>query len=425
MLKSKWINALSRLCCCLALIAMVGIAPLSAQNWEVWNSSNSEIPSNSINSITLDLNSLWVGTAGHGLCNFDGYDWEVYNTNNSPLPGNDIRGIATNFAGTIWIAVYGYGLASFDGLDWTLHNNNNSGGFLNDFVGPVWMVQGVNTLWVGTFGAGLYKFDGTDWVNYNMSNSDLPSDYVYTIINDQLGHIWVGTEQGLAKFDHSDWTIYNSTNSGLTSNLVRSIAIDADDVKWIGTDIGGLHRFDDVNWTSYTSLTSGIQHDYVQSLSASISGELWVATGQGGLSRFDGGINWQVYDPGNCLIPDENVTVVLSDANDNRWIGTQTGGLAFLGNASTTGLGFNVETGNNVMQVFPNPTDGKLTIEGLQLHDETLIELLDLTGCHVHTFDLLAGTTIDLNSFRSGIYFLRTRAGTISSPLLRKVVLAK
>ena len=68
---------------------------ISSTNWIIYNTSNSDLPSNTVNSLLESSNgSIFVGTKGGGLAKFDGTsntDWTIYNIDNSDLPSNYIN----------------------------------------------------------------------------------------------------------------------------------------------------------------------------------------------------------------------------------------------------------------------------------------------------------------------------------------------
>ena len=61
-------------------------AQVKSTEWIVYDTLNSGLPSNVINSIAIDSNGIkWIGT-NKGLVKYNGIIWTVYNTSNSGLP---------------------------------------------------------------------------------------------------------------------------------------------------------------------------------------------------------------------------------------------------------------------------------------------------------------------------------------------------
>jgi len=206
-----------------------------SQNPEWINYTSGKI----ITEIIEEGNYLWIGTTG-GIVKLHKQtgQTEFFNKSNSGLPDNNVNVITVDGEGNKWIGT-GDGLAKFDGVSWTVYNTSNSG-LPTDYVRTI-EIDGKGNKWIGTDGGGLAKFDGVNWTVYNTSNSGLPTDYVRTIEIDGKGNKWIGTGGGgLAKFDGVNWTVYNTSNSGLPYNDVNVITVDGEGNKWIGTDGGGL-----------------------------------------------------------------------------------------------------------------------------------------------------------------------------------------
>jgi len=65
----------------------------------------------------------------------------------------------------------------------------------------------------------------------------LSSAVVYSITQDELGYLWLGTSYGLNKFDGQKFKQFY-TNDGLLDNRVSKVNIDNEGVLWIKTGKG-------------------------------------------------------------------------------------------------------------------------------------------------------------------------------------------
>ena len=75
----------------------------------------------------------------------------------------------------------------------------------------------------------------------------LPENSVRCILQDHLGYMWFGTQNGLVKYDGYDMKVYQPISGDSLSISDRQIyALYEDDsgTLWIGTLNGGLNRFD-------------------------------------------------------------------------------------------------------------------------------------------------------------------------------------
>ena len=96
-----------------------GVGHYDGTNWTVYNTSNSGLPSNTVDDIAVDRNgTIWFATRYGGIANYDGSTWTIYNTSNSGLPSNSANGIANDSDGSHW-----FGTDAGIGVLWILPTN--------------------------------------------------------------------------------------------------------------------------------------------------------------------------------------------------------------------------------------------------------------------------------------------------------------
>ncbi|MBQ4800914.1 diguanylate cyclase [Pseudoalteromonas sp. MMG006] len=80
----------------------------------------------------------------------------------------------------------------------------------------------------------------TDYVVKQWNIKDgLPSQSLKSVVQDQQGYMWLGTQFGLSRFDGTTFTNYNTQNSPfLPSNGINKLLVDANGLLWIGTKSG-------------------------------------------------------------------------------------------------------------------------------------------------------------------------------------------
>ncbi|MEM1044090.1 MAG: two-component regulator propeller domain-containing protein [Bacteroidota bacterium] len=106
--------------------------------------------------------------------------------------------------GALWFGAYGEGLIRFDpdtGRQQTYsYDPANADGPASDKILVLHLRDGA--IWVGTYGTGLSRFDPATEVftHYSAATTDLPSDIIYSIEEDDAGDLWLGTGRGLARF---------------------------------------------------------------------------------------------------------------------------------------------------------------------------------------------------------------------------------
>ncbi len=402
------------------LLVLFSFSPLIliAQQWKNWNTSNSGINTNSINSLAVDSsNNVWLAT-NFGITKFDGINWTFYNDVNSPLPNNDCFHIVSE-GNVIWIGTSD-GLVKFDGLsNWTVYTTSNSGMPLNYIVSLDVDISG--NKWIGTIDAfgtisgGLTKFDGATWYTYTTGNSGLTSDRINSTFVDRHNNKWIANSFGLDYFDNSLWSTYIPSNSGIPSSVIGTTKEDqVDGLYWINT-IEGLALFDKTqnSWTVFD--TSNVLPDnYIFDIEIDALNRKWVSCYYTGVAMFDNN-TWIIYDSSNAGSFIKYAMDISLDLRGGVWLNTGYG-LVYFGD---TLLLNNVDIDskmNFLVDVYPSPAKESLNIRFKEKAERVKVVLYSISGCIVYSnFLLNMGSgfieIIDVSKFNAGIYFCKIEFG--------------
>ena len=162
----------------------------------------------------------------------------------------------------------------------------------------------------------------------------LSNNAVNCILQDHLGFLWFGTEDGLNRYDGYEIKIYrynpHDTNS-LSDNSIWSLFEDSSEFLWIGTNSGVLNRYDFktdkfVHWKIESKSS---KQNRITSIYQDNSGLLWIGTYKEGLYRFNLTTNqlehwqYQLKDPNS--ISHNYITSIVEDIPGNLWISTYNG----------------------------------------------------------------------------------------------------
>lgn len=227
-----------------------------------------------------DKNMLWFGTRSGGLgrLNVDNkqIDYFVHDAeDSSSLSFNGVTSVFPDNAGNIWVGTFGGGLNYLAaGSNEFVHyrfEENNPRSLNSDRVLAVYQlldgkivvgtVSGINVLdpvsldfdhiehqpenldslsasmawafyqdpkaqlWVGTQGGGLNKWSAEDIVNVRNtfthydSFSGLPSSHIYSILDDDKGHLWLSSTAGLTRLNPESGKVRHfDTSQGLKNS---------------------------------------------------------------------------------------------------------------------------------------------------------------------------------------------------------------
>ena len=175
----------------------------------------------------LDIDSknrVWFGTEG-GISMYDGNSWREWShkdglgaANTSQSPASSNTGLGTRSRHDLSVLEQGQ------------QTYNPS------YVFSLIVDHRDDSVWAGTWGGGVSHYDGKSWSNYT-STDGLAGNIVYSIVQDQSGFVWFGTNNGLSRYDGQSWITYD-TNTGLLDNNVYAITPTPSGELWVGTRNG-------------------------------------------------------------------------------------------------------------------------------------------------------------------------------------------
>ncbi len=199
-------------------------------------------------------------------------------------------------------------------------------------------------LWFGTQD-GLNRYDGYDFKVFGHDPQDstsLATGWIWSLLEDTAGNIWVGTEGGgLHRFlpDRNAFERFVNNPSdpfSLSHDSVRVIFEDRAGLLWIGTDGGGLNRFD-AGTRTFTrfahdpSNPGSLSHDRVRAITEGSQGALWIGTDGGGINIFDSETNTFAHLRHRADAPfglsDDRVRAIRETGDGTIWVGTYENGV--------------------------------------------------------------------------------------------------
>jgi PAS domain S-box-containing protein len=153
-------------------------------------------------------------------------------------------------------------------------------GLTNNQVTSI-MQDDLGYLWVGT-AYGLCRFNGIQFLKFEPEN---PVSYntIKAIYQDKEGRVWVGMlRKGVAVFSGVSFNYFNSRH-GLLNDNINAIVQDNNGRMWFGTP-DGISIYDGKTFTNLTT-SNGLCDNYITDLKKAKDGSIWIST-LNGVSRW-------------------------------------------------------------------------------------------------------------------------------------------
>ena len=161
----------------------------------------------------------------------------------------------------------------------------------------------------------------------------LSQNRIYGIIQDSIGFIWFGTEDGLNRYDGYNFKVFKNIpgdTTSLVTNQIETFHLTKKGELWLGGVRAGLNRYDSetetfINFRNDHSNPNSICGDWVKSISEDQKGNLWIATANNGFDYYDVDKNI-FYHMANTLprgyqLNSDFLEFIHQDKSGNLWIG--------------------------------------------------------------------------------------------------------
>ncbi len=281
------------------------------------------------------FDNIWIGTWGGGI-NFISSKPPLFTTlSYSPILNNEnslnnkvASSLCMDRQGRIWIGTDGGGINVFEGEKRIAIYKKESGDIPSNFI-LASLQDSKGNLWFGSYQGGISYYDSRNRRFRSISLMGQSNLDVRTIYEDAQHNIWVGYSGGIVVLNPLTMKIiqhYNTDNSELHSDFIRSIAQDEKGRFWIGTFGDGLGIYTP-NLQKIKTFTQrdGFCSNTINQIIQDKQKRMWIGTGEGlvcFLSTDE--LNYKTYQRKDGLI-NTNICAITEDKKGNIWFSNNKG----------------------------------------------------------------------------------------------------
>jgi diguanylate cyclase (GGDEF)-like protein/PAS domain S-box-containing protein len=168
----------------------------------------------------------------------------------------------------------------------------------------------------------------------------LSQSYVYDIVQDKNGFVWIATQDGLNRYDGEHFVYYrhdSSNPNSVADNFIRKLFIDKKNNLWVGTE-KGLSKYNESidsfeNFIYLENNINTLKDNEIWDIYQDKKEIIWVSTAEG-LHKYDvennNFVRQRIRGFDNKL---KEIKTIFQDEKDNYWLGTYDKGI-FLTNST-------------------------------------------------------------------------------------------
>jgi signal transduction histidine kinase/ligand-binding sensor domain-containing protein/CheY-like chemotaxis protein/AraC-like DNA-binding protein len=282
---------------------------------------------------------IWIGTRSGGLSylpkksiNFECY---VPMSSEGSISARHLREMQEDSNANIWIASEDAGLNIFDPGKKTFKRVGIPAGLsLGNHQPILGLLLTENQAYVGLFknGMDIVQLPQFNIRHYSGKDLNLDEASIYTICEDRYGQIWIGNGWGVYRGNKNAEDFVRIDAFGLS--YVYDIMEDSDGYIWVATLGNGVYKYDPLkniikHYTNDIGDLSSLSSNAVSSVIETSLGDIWFSTDRGGICRYnkkmDNFTSFSIQDG----LPDDVAYKIIEDKKHNLWFGTNNGLVKF------------------------------------------------------------------------------------------------
>lgn len=243
-----------------------------------------DIPADTRSFLDDGYGGLWILTRGH-LCRWSPEDPLKAEPVSGPWSGYELRDLCRDANGRMVIAGTGLLLREREN-GWENIGESLPGGSSGANMACAAAPDG--DLWLTTRDRGVFCLHEGEWTGID-ARGTLTLDDVRSVLVDNEGLVWLGTNGGGLNLLRRRLLDSYSTNEGLGRTVTSALVIDRDGGVWAGTDGSGIHKLAGDHFVPVFQNAGLPESGLIWALCPARDGSLWAGTFREGLFRIAGG----------------------------------------------------------------------------------------------------------------------------------------
>ncbi|MBN2214356.1 MAG: hypothetical protein JW723_08935, partial [Bacteroidales bacterium] len=307
----------------------------------------SEINNNSIYDIYIDNQDImWIGTYSGGVsyCDLNQKKFKQYTyreNNKQYLNDATVSAIIEDENHNLWIGTEKGGLNFFD------VNTKRFDYITLEYIYPEYLsaknikslcMDKDNILWIGTYNRGIRCYN-TSTQTVKICQHDPSDPYslvnntIYSISVDDSENMWIGTRGGIDMLPHKSKRFVHFNRQigeryGFGNHIIKVVFIDSKDNILIGSgSVKGIYVLDKQD-SSFVLLNKKTANYEIVAICEDKNGCIWAGSNEG-LIYIDIVEDSLIHYSEKDGLPNNMVTAVLTDNDDNLWLTTSNGLVKF------------------------------------------------------------------------------------------------